>query len=113
MSCGVQGEEYARLARQLQIWPFPRGHHRNVVVLPYKGSVWLLADARFCPLLPEQLRLQPPGSLQAVAGRRGASCDVTCRCVPICGFSMAWHALHLCPVRRSVTRPTTCTGTSC
>ena len=74
----VQGEQYPRIARQWKIWPFPRGHHRNVVYLPYKGSVWLLADVRFCPLLPPELLLLPPASLQKLPGSQGSSCTSTC-----------------------------------
>lgn len=35
-------EEYADLAQQLHIWPYPRAHFQNIALLPYRfaPAVW-------------------------------------------------------------------------
>ena len=75
----MQAEAYPRIARQFKIWPFPRGHHQHLVALPYKGSTWLLADVRFCPLLPPELRVLPSPSLRDIAAPLNTSCTDACR----------------------------------
>ncbi|KAL3157358.1 hypothetical protein ABBQ32_011839 [Trebouxia sp. C0010 RCD-2024] len=72
-------ESYPRTARKLGIWPFPRGHYHFVTRLPVKGAMLLLADQRFCPLLPEQLRLKPKEGLKAVPAAQHESCHAACR----------------------------------
>ena len=72
-------ESYPRTARKLGVWPFPRGHHHFVTRLPVKGALLLLADQRFCPLLPEQHRLKPKPGLTAVAAAQHQSCLAACR----------------------------------
>lgn len=69
------------MARKLSIWPFPRGHHHALTRLPIKGATLLLADQRFCPLLPDQHRLKPMAGLRAVAGALHESCSAACRLV--------------------------------
>ncbi|KAK9813769.1 hypothetical protein WJX73_008446 [Symbiochloris irregularis] len=72
-------ESYPRTARQLKIWPFPRGHHQHIVALPYKGSTWLLADVRQCPLLPKHMRVYPSPTLQDLAAPPDTSCTDACK----------------------------------
>ena len=81
-------ETYPRTARKLGIWPFPRGHHHFVTRLPLKGSsaaagsrgaLLLLADQRFCPMLPEQHKMQPQRGLTAIAAEQHQSCHAACR----------------------------------
>lgn len=74
-------ETYPRIARKLSIWPFPRGHHRFLTRLPIKGATLLLADQRFCPMLPDQHKLKPKQGLTAVAGAQHESCSAACRSV--------------------------------
>ncbi|GAB4822166.1 hypothetical protein N2152v2_009212 [Parachlorella kessleri] len=71
-------EEYQRLATRLKIWPFPRGHHQHVAFIPYKGARLLVADRRFCPLLPEHEKLRPTADMQPVAAERNQSCAAAC-----------------------------------
>ena len=72
-------ETYPKMARKLSIWPFPRAHHHALTRLPIKGATLLLADQRFCPLLPDQHRLKPRAGLRAVAGGQHESCSAACR----------------------------------
>jgi hypothetical protein len=51
-----------------------------------RGSFFLLADARACPLLPKSWRVLPSGSMLTVAGQRGQSCSAVCRCVMRCQY---------------------------
>ena len=72
-------ESYPRTARKLGIWPFPRGHYHFVTRLPVKGAMLLLADQRFCPLLPDQLRIKPREGLKPVTAAQHESCHAACR----------------------------------
>ncbi|DBA72905.1 TPA: hypothetical protein ACH3X2_009866 [Trebouxia sp. C0005] len=72
-------ESYPRTARKLGIWPFPRGHHHFVTKLPVKGAMLLLADQRFCPLLPEQHSMKPRKGLRAFPAAQHESCYAACR----------------------------------
>ncbi len=72
-------ESYPRTARKLGIWPFPRGHHHFVTKLPVKGAMLLLADQRFCPLLPEQHSMKPRKGLRALPAAQHESCYAACR----------------------------------
>ena len=80
-------EEYARLARYFRVWPYPRGHHRHVASVPFRGARVLLADRRFCPLLPAGERVLPAPGLTPVAAKRAQHCHEACagaglRCQP-------------------------------
>ena len=81
-------ESYPRTARKLGIWPFPRGHHRFVTRLPTKGAMLLLADKRFCPLLPDQLRVKPKEGLMALPAAQHESCSVACGYASLRSHSM-------------------------
>lgn len=71
-------EEYADIAQALHIWPFPRAHFQNIALLPYRGSFFLLADARACALLPESQRILPSPGMIGIAGQLGQSCSAAC-----------------------------------
>ena len=47
-----------------------------------RGSFFLLADARLCPLLPPVHRILPTAGLQPVPAQVHQSCDSACRCRP-------------------------------
>ena len=102
-------EEYEALAALVDAWPSPRAHSSMVAMLPSRraseggggegggegedGSredasprTIALADARFCPFLPEVLRERPSAGLRATPARRNQDCDAACaasnlRCV--------------------------------
>lgn len=73
-------EEYGRLSSRLKLWGgIPRGHHRFITYVPYKGAILLLADKRFCPLLQRSDRELPGRGLTAVAAELpGENCDDVC-----------------------------------
>jgi len=73
-------EEYGRLSSRLKLWGgIPRGHHRYVTYVPYKGAIILLADRRFCPLLSSSDRELPGKGLTAVVAEvPGENCDDAC-----------------------------------
>lgn len=71
-------EDYEKLARHLHIWTVPRGHFQHVAILPNRGSLFLLADARASPLLPEGLRVRATPGLLPVAAQAYQSCDTAC-----------------------------------
>ena len=72
-------EQYADLVNPLGIWPFPRGHHRHMARLPWRGATLLLADRRLCPFLMPEERLHPSKSMRAApAQRAGDDCISTC-----------------------------------
>ncbi|KAK9811645.1 hypothetical protein WJX72_007588 [[Myrmecia] bisecta] len=73
-----KSEEYPELAKSFKIWPFPRAHHKHVAVIPYRNSSFLLADARFSPLLPPALKVLPSANLTAVPAERQQPCDTAC-----------------------------------
>ena len=54
-------------------------HCRYLTRIPFQGSEFLLADRRFCPLLPMEQREFPHPQLLIRGGRRGQSCASTCR----------------------------------
>ncbi len=74
------GERFARLARQLRTWPFPRGHYKYAQYIRSKGSVFWLVDRRFCPLLPVELRVVATQGLHPVVAGQGQDCEAACRC---------------------------------
>ena len=74
-----KGENYLKIARMFRVWPFPRGHHLNLGAIPYKGSTFILADQRFCTLLPDTLRVYPSPTLHPTAGAVHTNCDKVCR----------------------------------
>ena len=75
-----RAERYIHLVRPLGIWPYPRGHHRHMARLPWRNATLLLADQRFCQLLPPQRRLLPSPGLRALPAERATSCDAACKC---------------------------------
>ena len=54
-------------------------HCRYLTRIPFEGSEFLLADRRFCALLPMEQRELPHPQLLIRGGRRGQSCASTCR----------------------------------
>jgi len=74
-----RSETYTRLADRFEIWPFPRAHHLHASYLRYKGVLFILADARFCPYLPENLKVLPSPGLRPIPAQRGADCVSTCK----------------------------------
>lgn len=73
-----RSENYANLAKHLNIWPYPRGHHRFATVIYVEGYTVVLADERYCPYLPEGVKLRPSRGLQPVAATRAQNCDAAC-----------------------------------
>ena len=41
-----RSENYINLAKHLNIWPYPRGHHRFATVINVDGHTVVLADER-------------------------------------------------------------------
>ena len=102
-------EEYEAPPPLVDAWPSPRAHSSMVAMLPSRRAseggggggggegedasredasprTIALADARFCPFLPEALRERPPAGLRATPARRNQDCDAACaasnlRCV--------------------------------
>lgn len=84
-------EDYAILAKHLHIWTVPRGHFRHVAMLPYRGSIFLLANARACPLLPEGARIRSSVGLVPVPARVNQDCTTACSNVgKICNGDDFW-----------------------
>ena len=54
-------------------------HCRYLTRIPFQGSEFLLADQRFCTLLPMEQREFPHPQLLIRGGRRGQSCASICR----------------------------------
>ena len=73
-----RAENYANLAKHLNIWPYPRGHHRFATVIHIDDLVVILADERFCPYLPEHVKVKPSRGLQPVAANRAQNCNAAC-----------------------------------
>lgn len=71
-------EEYPALARMLRLWPYPRAHHQHAAIVPQKGSTFVVADRRFCPLLPKELQMNRTAGMQAVHGTQQESCTAVC-----------------------------------
>lgn len=45
---------------------------------PYRGARFLVADRRFCPLLPKDMQLPPSAGMEPVAAERWQSCHDAC-----------------------------------
>ena len=92
-----RAETYERLAARVDAWPYPRGHseHAAAVTAPGDGDgddrVVILADERFCPHLPDELRLRPSAGMTPTPARRNQNCDDACRGVGMrCVASDFW-----------------------
>jgi alpha-1,3-mannosyl-glycoprotein beta-1,2-N-acetylglucosaminyltransferase len=92
-----RAETYERLAARVDAWPYPRGHseHAAAVTAPGDGAgddrVVILADERFCPHLPDELRLRPSAGMTPTPARRNQNCDDACRGVGMrCVASDFW-----------------------
>lgn len=73
-----RSENYVNLAKHLNIWPYPRGHHKFATVIHAHGYVVVLADERYCPYLPEDVKVRPSRGLQPVAAKQGVNCNAAC-----------------------------------
>jgi len=73
-----RAETYKQLSDVFGTWPYPRAHHRHAAYLRYKGVLFILADARFCPYLPDALQVKPSPMLKAVAAPRHTDCNSAC-----------------------------------
>lgn len=73
-------EDYREMvAKPLGIFPVPRGHYQHTIVLHVSpGVVWVLADQRRSPYLPEDLRVPPPVDLAQVIAPANTSCSAKC-----------------------------------
>ncbi|KAI3435729.1 hypothetical protein D9Q98_001787 [Chlorella vulgaris] len=93
-------EQYTRLAARMKLWPFPRAHFQHVASIPWMGARFLMADRRFCPLIPEAERVRASEGMQAVAGRQHQNCvDVCAERGMLCGRNDFWW-LNTCSVLR-------------
>ena len=65
-----------------------------------RGAVFLLANQRFCHLLPPQFRVLPTPGLRAIGGTVDRSCTSVCEYVRravacICHATIVQHSLHM------------------
>lgn len=93
-------ERFTRAALRLKLWPYPRGHTQHVAVIPWEGSRFLVADRRFCPLLPQEQQLPPTEGMRPLPGRAWQSCkDVCAEGGLVCAPRDFWW-LNSCAVMR-------------
>ncbi len=45
-------EKFVEYANFFAIWKHPRAHYRYLQLLEYENDIFLIADVRFCTLLP-------------------------------------------------------------
>jgi hypothetical protein len=69
---------YDRIAKFFKIWAHPRSHFQYLQILEYSGDLYLVADVRMCPLLPDYLRVQPHPQLTAVVAQQAEDCGIAC-----------------------------------
>jgi len=72
-------KQYRKIAKHFKIWDHPRSHFQNLQMLELQGDIYLLADVRFCPLLPKHLRTLRNSNAKVIAGKQGLSCDDVCK----------------------------------
>jgi alpha-1,3-mannosyl-glycoprotein beta-1,2-N-acetylglucosaminyltransferase len=69
---------FARLASFFKIWGHPRSHFQYLQVLEYERDIYLIADVRFCPLLPDYLRVRPSPQVVVQVAQQGEDCNAAC-----------------------------------
>ncbi len=69
---------FVEYATYFHIWAHPRAHYHFLQLLEFEGDLYLIADKRFCPLLPEHMRILPSADVAVVAAAPATDCDDTC-----------------------------------
>ena len=69
-------------ATYFRIWSHPRSHFEYLQMVEQDGDLFLIADVRFCPLLPDYLRIRPNPATTAVTASRGQTCRAACAAQP-------------------------------
>jgi hypothetical protein len=93
-------EQYLRVSLRLKLWPYPRGHFQHVAAIPWNGSRFLVADRRFCPLLPPEQQLPPTPGMAQIPGEQHQSCNEVCEARGMtCNAKDFWW-LNSCAVMR-------------
>jgi hypothetical protein len=89
---------FQEFANYFKIWTHPRSHYHFLQLLEFDGSIFLIADVRFCDLLPDYHRILPSTSVTIVPGAQALTCDASCAARGmICSASdMPW--LNSCTV---------------
>jgi hypothetical protein len=66
------------IAKHFQIWAHPRSHYKYLQMLEHGNDIFLIADVRFCPLLPEYLQVRPSPDFATVVAEQGEDCVMAC-----------------------------------
>lgn len=90
-------EQYSRLARKLHIWKDPRAHYHHVSMIPWRGATVLLADARWCDLLPPERRWNHTKSWTVHIAAPNVSCHASCQSIGLVCNGADLHFLNTCP----------------
>lgn len=61
-----------------------------------RNSTFLVADRRFCPLLPKEQQLPPTPGMRAVPGERHQSCHVVCEARGLVCYAKDFWWLNSC-----------------
>lgn len=69
---------FTEYATFFKIWKQPRSHYQYLQMVELQGDLFLIADVRFCLLLPEYRRLLPSKEVNAIAAKQGTSCGDAC-----------------------------------
>ena len=70
--------KFVALAQFFRIWQHPRSHYRFLQVIEFDQDLFLIADVRFCPLLPDHMRLLPSNAVAVVPAKEGNTCEQAC-----------------------------------
>ena len=70
--------QFVKIAKFFGLWTHPRAHYRFLQVVEFQQNIYLIADVRFCPLLPSFLAVQPSAVVRSIAADMGQDCVNTC-----------------------------------
>ena len=70
--------QFVKMAKHFGLWTHPRSHFRFLQLLQFERNIYLIADVRFCPLLPSYLAVKPSSVVESVAAEMGRDCVETC-----------------------------------
>lgn len=69
---------FVSFAKFFNIWTHPRSHYRYLQIVEFARNIYLIADVRFCPLLPAFLSVKPSDLVVNVAADMGQDCVQAC-----------------------------------